>query len=312
MFIYGVIRRFSYKQACVILGIALVVQVIDTSSGYLPMRERNQASRGLNYENPSKSDFWEQAAKRYNNIRFFPLHSDPLPQTHWHVLAAYAAKYHLATNDVYLARLDQNKIATANRQFLQQLRNKNLDPQTLYVFEDAYIVNVRPFINRQKDYLAKIDGFLSVLALNYKTCADCPLDDSEKVVDTLSIEPALGQRIAFTNTGIGRSMVGWGWAKPESWGMWAEDRTAVLSMVLPKHAHIAVFEWNALVSQKHPTQRVKVLINDEFEQLFTLAQEHDNHTKLLLPPQLRGQYIQLEFNFLDAERSVSLLGVTFY
>ena len=312
MFIYGVVRRFSDTQACVILGIALIVQVIDTSSGYLPMRERNQTSRGLNYENPSKSDFWEQAAKRYNNIRFFPLHT-ALPQPHWHVLSTYAAKHHLATNAVFLARLDQNKIATANRQFHQQLRNKNLDPHTLYVLDDAYIVNVHPFINRQKDYLAKIDGYLSVLALNYKTCADCPLDDSEKAVDALSIEPALGQRIAFTKTGIGKNMMGWGsWAERESWGMWVEDRIAVISLMLPKHAHEAVFEWNALVSQKYPVQRVKVRINDGFEQLFTLAQAHDNHTKLLFPPQLRGQYIQIEFNFLDAERSATLLGVTFY
>ena len=311
MFIYGVVRRFSDTQACVILGIALVMQVIDTSSGYLPMRERNQTSRGLNYENPSKSDFWEQAAKRYNNIRFFPLHT-ALPQPHWHVLSTYAAKHHLATNAVFLARLDQNKIATANRQFHQQLRNKNLDPHTLYVLDDAYIVNVHPFINRQKDYLAKIDGYLSVLALNYKTCADCPLDDSEKAVDALSIEPALGQRIAFTNTGKGKNMMGWGWAEPESWGMWVDDRIAVISLMLPKHAHEAVFEWNALVSQKYPVQRVKVRINDGFEQLFTLAQAHDNHTKLLFPPQLRGQYIQIEFNFLDAERSASLLGLTFY
>lgn len=302
--IFLIVKRCSYTQACAILGIAFVIQVIDTSSGYLPMRERNQTARNLQYGQPSQSPFWEAAAKRYKQVKFFPLHDNPLPQSHWHTLASYAAKYHLATNDVYLSRLDQSKVQFANQQFRNQLRNRALDSSTLYVFEDANVPNIRPFIDRQKDYLAKIDGGLSVLAPNWKTCPECPLDASEQAIDVLLVKPSLGERIRFTSDDRGGQIVGWGWAKPESWGVWAKDPIAVISLVLPSHSRSILFEFNALVSPQHPVQRVKVRVNDEIEQLFTLTKAQDNRVKVILPAHLRGPYVQIEFEFLDLIRPI--------
>jgi len=302
LILYGVIKRFSYKQACAILGLALVLQIFDTSSGYLAMRARNQAPQDLRFGQPSPSNFWQQAAARYRNLRFFPLHSDPLPQSHWQSLASYAARYHLATNDVYLSRLDGEKVKAANHQFHQQLQQGSLDLNTLYVFDDTNIANVRPYIDRRRDYLAKIDGGLSVLAPNWKTCPNCPLDESEKAADLLLIKPALGQRIAFTAFDVGGQIVGWGWAKPEAWGVWAKDSNAVITFLLPNDAQTMLFEFNAFVFPAHPQQRIKIRINDQYEQLITLIQAQNNQVKIHLPPYLRENFIQVEFEFLDAIR----------
>jgi hypothetical protein len=320
-----VIKHFSLKKACAILGCALVLQIVDTGNGYLPMRARHQQPQDLRFGQPNQSDFWQKAAARYTNVRIFPLHINPLPQSAWYTLATYAAKYHLATNAVYLSRLDKQKVDAANRQFRDQLRLNNLDPQTLYVFEDADVAYVRPFVNRQKDYLAKIDNSLVVLAPNWKVCSDCPLDTYEKAVDALMIKSALGQRFIFTNSNFSDKIIGWGWAKPESWGVWADESIAVISLVLPERARSVSIEFNALVSKKHPQQRVKLRINNNHEQLVTFTQARNNVINLTLPPDIRGPYVQFEFEFLDRIRpkdlgmnedvrplSCGLLAITFH
>lgn len=322
--LFLIIRYFSFANACFILGLAFILQVIDTSSGYLPMRARHQAVQDLRFGQPTVSDFWRQAAMRYNNVRFFPLRANPLPQPNWYTLATYAARYHLATNAVYLSRLDQAKVSAANQQFREQLRRQALDSDTLYIFEDANIANVRPFVNRSTDYLAKFDGNLSVLAPHWKTCGDCPMDAYERAVDALLVEPALGQRIGFSDSMLGGKIVGWGWAAPESWGVWAKDPFALLTFILPKHARSVTFEFTALVSKTHPQQRIKIRLNDGPAVLYTLTQSQNNRIHIEIPPQVQGPYIQFELEFLDAVRpkdlgmgedirklSVGLLAVTF-
>ena len=94
----------------------------------------------------------------------------------------------------------------------------------------------------------------------------------------------------------------WGGAKPESWGVWAKDSNAVITFLLPNDAQTMLFEFNAFVFPAHPQQRIKIRINDQYEQLITLIQAQNNQVKIHLPPQLRENFIQVEFEFLDAIR----------
>ena len=304
--VIGVIRYFTYAQAIIILLLALVLQITDLSHGYLPLRERNQAIQDLRFGQPTKSDFWQAAAQRYARVRFFPLHTNPLPQPHWYTLSSYSAKYHLATNAVYLSRLDGAKVQQANTQFWQQLQKGGLDTNTLYIFESNDVANIRPWINRQTDYFALMDEHLAVLAPRWKSCANCAFDVAEQALDDAILKPKIGERLPFVASAQAVRNLGWGWAQPESWGVWAQEPFAVLTLAAPAQAKSLTLEWNALVSKDRPIQRIFVRIAKAGAYEFALTQARNNVMTIAVPSYLRGSDLQLEFTFLDPIRPKTL------
>lgn len=73
-----------------------------------------------------------------------------------------------------------------------------------------------------------------------------------------------------------------GWAYPESWGAWSIADKATLSLPKPEsNAKSLVLETRALVSNQHPEQLVKVIINGQMRASTMLSKEDGN--QIMIP-----------------------------
>ena len=73
-----------------------------------------------------------------------------------------------------------------------------------------------------------------------------------------------------------------GWAYPESWGAWSIADQATLSLPKPEsNAKSLVLETRALVSNKHPEQLVKVIINGQMRSSALLSKDDSN--QIIIP-----------------------------
>ena len=73
-----------------------------------------------------------------------------------------------------------------------------------------------------------------------------------------------------------------GWAYPESWGAWSIADQATLSLPKPEsNAKSLVLEARALISNKHPEQLVKVIINGQVRTSTILSKEDGN--QIMIP-----------------------------
>ena len=92
--IYYLIKGYSKNLAIGILVVCLVIQVADTSNGWLPIRHKiNHPLTQL--ESPLADPFWGSAAKHYKKVVRVPVWNE---QAVWEKFAGYAAQYHLGTN----------------------------------------------------------------------------------------------------------------------------------------------------------------------------------------------------------------------
>ena len=73
-----------------------------------------------------------------------------------------------------------------------------------------------------------------------------------------------------------------GWAYPESWGVWSIADKATLSLPKPEsNAKSLVLEARALISNQHPEQLVKVIINGQMRTSALLSKEDGN--QIIIP-----------------------------
>jgi lysophospholipase L1-like esterase len=124
----------------------------------------------------------------------------------------------------------------------------------------------------------------------------------------------LGQMIQFGKGQIGSeylinvagfSAEGWGWTYPEAWGAWSEGSKAKIVLPLPqnysKQSLSLQLELRALLSSKHPKQRVAVLVDGNPIREVTLTKGDQNQIdiplKYLAPKQ---EFVTIEFTLPDA------------
>ena len=131
-----IITRYSKRAALLLLLIALITQIIDTSAGWLPLKKTfaNLSSEAPN--NVLQGSFWEGAGTRYRNIVFWPLRAGQT-QEHWQILSFYAAHHQMGTNAVYLGRpADPTRVAEFNKTTRIQIETDNLAKDTLYILDN--------------------------------------------------------------------------------------------------------------------------------------------------------------------------------
>jgi hypothetical protein len=152
-----VTRRYSSRVAGTLLATALLLQAVDTSAGWLPIR-RDLAIAGDTWPSPLESPFWAKVPERYDVIRLIP----PKNQAPKYATFAYFAAMHgLATDAVYLARIDLAKLARARRDAEGVIKQGKYAPRTLYVLnDDALEDDARAMLRPGVDLLERIDGFL--------------------------------------------------------------------------------------------------------------------------------------------------------
>jgi hypothetical protein len=134
-----VVEHFSRRSAVLILSFALAIQIMDTSAGWLPLRQ-TFAQLSENQAPPALSGpFWNAAGERYTKVVIWPLRSGQT-QEHWQALSYFASTHQMGTNAVYLGRrADPLKVEQSNQTVQAQLEHQQLSTDTLYVISNTPI-----------------------------------------------------------------------------------------------------------------------------------------------------------------------------
>lgn len=165
--IFIIIHGYKKNFASFLLTIALILQVADTHSGWGHFRDQFMIEPSSIWETSLSDPFWDIAALKYEKIRWVP------PQNlspHWTTLATYASTHGLATDAVYLARIRPSARKIAHRRTADLLENGHYEADTLYVFDNSVVDQIKITLRSDGHFLGLIDG-LFVLTPNWKHTA---------------------------------------------------------------------------------------------------------------------------------------------
>ena len=271
-----VCRFYGRRFALILLAIAIVLQVGDTSAGWLKRRKTFVALTitEADFHKTLVSPFWGQAAKRYTNIvKVFPSNAS----TGWELMAFYAQENRMSTNSVYMGRMDTAKLSQSKAHLLQVLSSGQYDPNTLYVLENDKVMPALENLKTKDDLFAYIDG-LSVIAPGWLSCASCYSVPQEQWITQRIPYYQLGQTISFSRSA--KNLLPYvllrGWAYPEEWGIWSDGNQAQFSLVLPKGAQSLTLTARAFITPEHPTQSVEIIVNNQKNQDVVLSKPSGN------------------------------------
>lgn len=296
--IYVLIKAYSSRSILILFGIAAVLQVVDTSAGWLPIREKVALSSSSQFKTKLQNSFWKDAGQHYKNI------VTTGGQNNWEEFGIYASENQISTNIAHIARVDYKKSEQSFFKVNQQIHQGPLDLNTLYVFQDWKQSPDQIQYDAQKDLLARING-VNLLAPGWKACNSCPQVSKELEISKLAPPLAIGQVVDFTKAGDGRAnfMLG-GWGFTEDWGTWATDSLAKVVLPMPNgEPSKLIIKANAFLSPQHAEQLVEVSINGiRIADQMVLKQVKGNTLEIKLPVGIikAGEPLNVEFRSLDA------------
>ncbi len=312
LMIWMISRAYSKKIASIILVLACLIQIADTSAGWLPLRERLSTAPSSTppWIGSLKSPFWADAAKRYQAVEVIPL-APGQGQLHWQTLGAYAATYYLKTNAVYLARADAQKVASANQQTYLKMRQGQYDPKTLYILGNEMVIPALMHL-KETDLLARIDG-MNVLAPGWRACQECVKVDKGEWASEMVPQGAVRSFI-FNRNNAATSifLLPSGWGNSEAWGTWSEGYFSKITLPLDMSTSISriTFKAKALVTHAHPKQDLIIWFNGVKVADLSLQQWHGNIFELPLKGvDLSNRVLTIDFQLLNPIRP-SQLGIT--
>ncbi len=236
--LFLIIKKYQPSTAKFILLIALAIQIVDTSAGWLPLHKKYSHQTESTPEYPPvhntklNDPFWNCASKYYQNIRMEPLRESGA-NIDWEIFSSYAAKHHMGVNSAYLARSDAKKIFNQNSHFLSILDSNQYDDNSLYILDRSLILRALLSINPANHAVFLIDSFW-VLIPNYKKHPDCVVNKSPIEASGYLKSLQLSNPIQFS-TDIGSTLLYKGWSHTESWGRWSDSNTSELALAIPKN-----------------------------------------------------------------------------
>jgi hypothetical protein len=312
--IYVIVKGLPKKVATAVLAIGLFVQIVDTSAGWLPVRQKiAKDSAGVDaftiHLQAFRDPFWDAAGKHYKKVLVVPAQQPPgkIPYD-WEKYASYAAKYRMGTNSAYLARVDQGKLDAFHANFEQKVAKGEFDPQAIYILGPEKLLPVAMHLDASKDLLARING-MNVLAPGWKTCTTCPQVPADYEIHPVIPRTSKDKAIDFSSKGEGKhflvgvaawQIVGWGWAFPEAFGVWSEGDKVKLTIPLPKEAANdpitgLELEMRALISPNYPKQTVEVWVNSQFQKKVVLTENQGNRVLVDIPPSNNANTPKLDY-----------------
>jgi len=277
-------KSYSARASVLIFFCVLLVQVSDTSAGWLAQRSQLMNGPSTVFLDSLADSFWGRATKSYKNISRDPLEYWP---NSWEKVALFAAQNGLPTNSFLMGRVNTSGYINGN----ERLRTMNLsgkfNPDSIYILEDLEASVASQAIDLNKDLLIRVDG-LNVLAPDWFLKFPNDVEFNEKMLRYP--KTYLGRDIIF---GAGRqenlllkgaskaegSESGWGY--PESWGVWSYGSKSQLIIPLPKDGapkKLLIYS-QFLVNRKIGHQ--EVLMTKETERGFFIL--HSNIEKIYIP-----------------------------
>lgn len=153
--IFALIRGLGPLRAGVILVLLALVQFADKQPGFARLDRYFPdlaAVAPLRLQDP----FWTEAAQRYQRIRLTPT---GMQARHWEEIAVYAATRGLATDAVYLARLDPANVAELNARIAADLAAGRFERGSFYALgTEETLAAARQGLDPARDLLARFDG----------------------------------------------------------------------------------------------------------------------------------------------------------
>lgn len=307
LIVYGITRCFTTSQSIVIAAMLLVLQIADSSAGWLSIRKALAIDQTVASSAPEfKDPLWEMMAGRYKKILLIPASNKP---PFWEAFASFAARHKMATNSVHMARIDSNKQTTSNALLDKELRDGRLPDDAIYIIQNNWVIPVIASLGKE-DLFTQIDGF-NVLAPRCKAYANCrALIANEVTFSMPGFSPKLNQRIGFSNSArdpFTSYYLRSGWSYPESWGTWSDGRKAAINLPLPKDgARSLDLHLNAFITPSHPTQAVRIKVNSSLMADTKLTKASDNHLLIPITSEIkRKSYVDIEFEFLNPARPIA-------
>ena len=164
-----VLKGLGKRVSLIVLCATLLVQVVDTSHGWQPIRTAFTTLPASQWESPLKDEFWDRAAQRYARI------VSMRPQNtreNWQAISQYAVEHRMSTDLVYVARYSQSRLLAVQELRQAELNSGEYRSDNLYIVSEDYLPFVQQTLRRKTDMLARVDGII-VLAPGWKTCATC-------------------------------------------------------------------------------------------------------------------------------------------
>lgn len=297
------------RVACVLFLSIGIIQIYDTSAGWMPLRNSLMSPAPPEDGEPLVAPFWSDASIKYKNIVRVPMtHKAP---SQWGVWARYAANNKMATNSASFARVDQDRLIGANKKYLDQLSNGNFDQDTLYIIDEWKNLPISINFDKSRDLLARIDGY-NVLAPGWKKCEGCFDKYPELEVSRLAPQIYLNQPIPFNRDSFGRKsflLEGWSWPG-ESWGTWSDSNNAKILLPMPVDGYANTIDINlrAFIFDKIKAQKVKIFINEFLIKEVDLLNSDTNLVRINIPASVKqSDSIKIEFKFLNAVKPVDII-----
>jgi len=305
LFIFNICKLTSEKLAVVILAFCFLVQVGDTSAGWLAKRRHKlMLPRTSSFQLPLVNPFWAEAAKHYKKIVHRNYSTDPKTYNiGWSLLAKYAAQYHLATNSVWLSRYDAVQRNNMEKRYNEALARGQFDSDTLYVIKDDEVYKVLWHIDSKKDLFGRIDG-INVVAPGWLNCKTCLPISFDQDLSQLLHEPGVRNTHYFDRSRLSPYVLSMGWSNPEAWGTWSDGQYASLSFLVPKNSvHELTLKIQAFIPQGHPQQVIDVMVGGNMLKTITLSKPDQNTINIPLNQvDLDAGFLQIYFRFHNPVR----------
>jgi len=312
--IFIVIKGYTRRFALILFGATSLLQVVDTSAGWRLMHQHiSDPTKNIPHELNLKDSFWQEAAKQYQEVQIV---SPQDKARGWEQIALYAAKNHMATNAVFLARVDREKLSNAQKTFLDNLKNSYWKEDSLFILQSDFVIPAYFHSNPKTDLLINLDGF-AILAPNWKKCVNCLsiVENLRNEIDLIVKQGHSSQSILFGKGQLGTSLVlgvGGEWSWPESWGLWSNGDQAKMILPIPEGGKVKQLKLNvrAFVTKLHPKQDVEVFIDQMPPQSISLSNPDLNTWFINLPPNIaEKKYLELQFHFKNPASPKDVGGV---
>lgn len=216
-------RRWP-SHALLIAAVLLALQIADTAHRWTRFRPDGPAT--ATWSTPMTSPVWEALATRYQRLRALPLR--PV-NGNWRNLSYFAVTHGLATDAVYLGRLDDERFRKALDAADRTAATGAFDPAAFYILEPGAALKVWRHV-APDDLMTKIDG-LTVFARGAADLARA----AGIAPQTRPLLPTLENNLVTPNgdtRGAGAFLLE-GWALPESFGTWSLGRIAEIGFNAP-------------------------------------------------------------------------------
>lgn len=153
-----IFRLVNAKVANILVGLALIVQIVDTAPGWLFHRQEIQATSGREWETSLSDPLWHELASRHTKLRTLPASSHYL----WREVGYLALEEGLDVDGVYLSRIGTEGKSESEAERERLFLTGVLDDGAFYIVEPSFWEERRSEISGLDAQIQVIDNVVVV------------------------------------------------------------------------------------------------------------------------------------------------------